>query len=229
MARGENALNEKNTSIGLVKHGDAWGAVLEAGGRTTCVRSGRACWDDPAFAQVGRARVKLLHARLASSAGCDEAHAHPFSAEIRGEAWRFCHNGTLHDEPHDGTDATDSERFFRRMARRLESADPVSAFEAATSSLQKVTALDSLLLGPDGLWAFCVWTDLHYPTYYTLVWADTPHGILVASEPIEDVATRWVPIDNGWALWIPTRRDAATSGPRLVRLRLPAALTPAAE
>ncbi len=163
MARGENALNERNTSLGLVKHGDGWGAVLETGGRTIRVRSPRPCWDDPAFAQVQSTSVRLLHARLASSAGRGEVHAHPFSTEIDGETWTFCHNGTIRDLPDDGSGATDSERFFRRLAPMLASTDPVTAFETVAAPLRDVTSLNSLLLGPTGLWAFCVWTDPSLP------------------------------------------------------------------
>ena len=215
MARGENALNERNTSLGLVQHGDGWGAVLEAGERTIRVRSPRPCWDDPAFAQVRSASVRLLHARLASSAGRSEVHAHPFSIEIGGETWTFCHNGTIRDLPDDGSGATDSERFFRRMAPMLASEDPVTAFEAAAAPLRDVTSLNSLLLGPTGLWAFCVWTDPTYRAYYTLAWAETPGGVVVASEPLADLDADWIPMENGSVLWIPApgRRAAPVMRP----------------
>jgi predicted glutamine amidotransferase len=216
MARGENSRNEKNTALGLVKHGDGWGAVLETGLPFERVRGARPCWDDPAFGEIRSAHVKLLHARLASVAGRDERHAHPYSAEIGGETWHFCHNGTLRDEPDDGTGATDSERFFHRMALQLDGADPVSALESAASTLRDVTALNALLLGPDGLWAFCAWADPRSRLYYTLSWAETGHGVIVASEPLEDVAARWTPMENGTALLASTR-----SGARIVRLRLP--------
>ena len=224
MARGENSLNEKNTTHGLVSHGHGWGAVLEADGDTTRVRSAKPCWDDPACAQIRSAHVKLLHARLASSGGRGEAHAHPFSTQIRGETWYFCHNGTIRDEPDDGTDATDSERFFRRMASHLACEDPISAFETAAASLRDVSALNSLLLGPGGLWAFCVWTDPGLREYYTLEWAETAHGVVVASETLADVAPRWVPMENGSALWA----SAQSSDVRSFRLRLPREITPAA-
>ena len=203
MARGENALNERNTALGLVQHGDGWGAVLEAGGRTIRVRSPRPCWDDPAFAQVRSTSVRLLHARLASSGGRDEVHAHPFSIEIGGETWTFCHNGTIRDLPDDGSGATDSERFFRRLAPMLASGDPVTAFEVAAAPLRDVTSLNSLLLGPAGLWAFCVWTDPTYRAYYTLAWAETTEGVVVASEPLVDLDARWISMENGSVLWIP--------------------------
>jgi predicted glutamine amidotransferase len=224
MARGENAVNEKNTSFGLVKHGDGWGAVLATGSATTRVRSARPSWDDPEFLRIRSASVKLLHARLASSGGTGEARAHPFEAEIGGAAWHFCHNGTLYDEPKDGTEAADSERFFRRLSALLEREDPVSAFESAVSTLSDITALNALLLGPGGLWAFCVWTDPRYREYYTLAWAETPYGVVVSSEPLLDVAPKWMPVENGTALWIPAR----TADAHRARLRLPSDLMPAA-
>jgi len=223
MARGENALNEKNTRLGLVRHGDGWGAVLETAGGLEHVRSARPCWDDPAFAQSDSVRVRLLHARLASVAGLGEAHAHPYSEESLGATWYFCHNGTLRDEPDDGTGDTDSKRYFRRMAKQLESQDPVAAFEAAASILRDVTALNALLLGPEGLWAFCAWAGANCRAYYTLVWAETADGVVVSSEPLRDVAEHWTPMENGTAL-IATAR----AGVRIVRLRLPFLSTPAA-
>ena len=219
MARGENALNERNTSLGLVKHGDGWGAVLETGGRTIRVRSPRPCWDDPAFAQVQSTSVKLLHARLASSAGRGEVHAHPFSTEIDGETWTFCHNGTIRDLPDDGSGATDSERFFRRLAPMLASTDPVTAFETVAAPLRDVTSLNSLLLGPTGLWAFCVWTDPTYRAYYTLVWAETSGGVVVASEPLADLDVRWVPMENRSVLSIPAHGMGAAPVVQPLRLR----------
>ncbi len=230
MARGLNALNERNTSLGRVPHGDGWGAVVAAEGEEPRrVRGAGSCWNDPAYAQIRSAQVKLLHARLASRGTIGESNSHPFSAVIRGGTWYFCHNGTLRDEPEDGTTATDSERFFRRMSSLLERQDAVAAFESAASGLKRITALNSLLLGPDDLWAFCVWTDPRYRTYYTLVWAETPHGIVVASEPLDEVAERWTPMENGSALWAPARSTARAPAVRIVHLRLPAELTHAAE
>ncbi len=225
MARGENSVNEKNTALGLVRHGHGWGAVLGADGEAARVRSARPCWDDTAFSEIRSAPVKLLHARLASVAGVSVANTHPFSAEIRGETWHFCHNGTLRDEPDDGTEATDSERFFRRMLPLIERGNPVLAFESAAGLLRDVTALNSFLLGPDGSWVFCVWTDPHCRAYYTLAWAETPYGVVVSSEPLGDVAARWTPMENGTALWVPAR----SADVRLVSLRLPGELTPAAD
>lgn len=224
MARGENALNERNTSRGLVRHGDGWGAVIVRDEEPRRVRSPLACWDDAAFSEIRSADVKLLHARLASSAGRGVDNAHPFLAEVGGEAWYFCHNGTLTDEPDDGTGATDSERFFRRMAPLLDQGDPIDAFEATAGALSDITALNALLLSPRGLWAFCVWADSTYATYYTLAFAKTAHGVVVASEPLGDIAPRWTPMENGTALWVP----AGAAEARVVRLRLPDAITRAA-
>ncbi len=229
MARGENALNERNTSLGLVRHGDGWGAVLEAGGRPIRVRSPQPCWDDPAFAQVRSASVRLLHARLASSGGRGEIHTHPFSIEVDGETWTFCHNGTIRDLPDDGSGATDSERFFRRLASMLASEDPVTAFEAAAEPLRDVTSLNSLLLGPTGLWAFCAWTDPTYRAYYTLAWAETAGGVVVASEPLVGLDARWTSMENGSVLWIPASGRVAAPLVQPLRLHRGKATTTAGE
>lgn len=221
MARGENVESEKNTPLGRLRHGDGWGAVLLDVGR---VRSGRPCWDDASFQDLRRARIQLLHARLASRGVVDESNAHPFTADLRGETWHFSHNGTFLDEPDDGSAATDSERFFRRMSVWLERGeDPVAAFEFAARRLERITAANSLLLGPNGLLAFCVWADRTSPNYYTLSWAQTPYGPVVSSEPLADLATDWVPMENGTALVL-----AAGAPVRIVRLRLPASIRPAA-
>lgn len=219
MARGENALHEKNKVLGALAHGDGWGAVLDDGQTVRRVRGARPCWDDPAFAEVRASRVRLLHARLASVAGLGVDNAHPFSLEVGGATWHFCHNGTLRDEPDDGVGRTDSERFFRRLAVRLATRDPVEAFEDTASALRDVTALNVFLLGPGGLWAFCAWGDATARAYYTLWWAQTARGAIVASEPLAELAGPWTPMENGTALLV------TGSAPRVVRLRLPFAPT----
>ncbi len=223
MARGENALNEKNAALGLVRHGDGWGGVVVQDGAVRRIRSASPCWSDSAFATARSSTVRLLHARLASSGAAAESNAHPFQARIRGETWFFCHNGTLRDEPGGGTGATDSERFFRRLTGFLErDASPVAAFESAASGLRDITALDAFLLGSAGLWAFCVRSDPSLRRYYTLVWAETRDGVVVSSEPLHDVSETWIPMENGTALCV----SIPPGERRTLRLRLPAELTP---
>lgn len=223
MARGENVETEKNRPLGLLRHGDGWGAVLRG---TERLRSERPCWDDASFQRVRLGLVELLHARLASRGTVGEANAHPFTASVRGETWSFCHNGTLLDEPDDGSGSTDSERFFRRIMTFVERGkDPVRAFELAASRLKKITAANAFLLGPKSLSAFCVFADPECPSYYTLSWAETAYGALVSSEPLRDLATDWTPIANGTALVFPVPSgDGAEASPRIVSLRLPAGL-----
>jgi predicted glutamine amidotransferase len=218
MAQGKNAVNEQNTSLGLVSHGDGWGAVLEFDGRIARVRSPRPCWDDGAFSQSRAASVLLLHARRASVSGVSEANSHPFQLDVDGEPWYFCHNGTIRDLPDDEGGATDSERFFRRLSPLLSRVDPVTAFQSVAEPLRDYTSLNSFLLGPTGLWAFCAWMNPQVRTYYTLVWAETPYGIVVASEPLPEVGAGWVPMENGSAL----RVDARTGDVVTMPMGLPA-------
>jgi len=213
MAQGKNTLNERNTSLGLMTHGDGWGGVLEFDGRMARVRSLRPSWDDGAFSQVLSASVLLLHARQASVSGVCEANSHPFLMDVSGEPWYFCHNGTITDLPDDASGGTDSERFFRCLSPLLSSVDPVAAFQAVAEPLRDYTSLNSLLLGPTGLWAFCAWADPRYSTYYTLVWAETPYGIVVASEPLAELGTHWTPMENGSALWVDARTGRAALAP----------------
>jgi predicted glutamine amidotransferase len=210
MARGQNAVNEQNTSLGHWRHGDGWGAVLELDGHIARVRSPRPCWDDGAFSKVRATSVLLLHARRASVSGVSEVNSHPFQLDIDGEPWYFCHNGTITDLPDDGSGGTDSERFFRRLAPLLSRVDPVTAFQSVAEPLRNYTSLNSLLLGPTGLWAFCAWADPRYSTYYTLVLAETPYGTVVASEPLAEVGTtHWTPMENRSALWVDARTGRA--------------------
>jgi predicted glutamine amidotransferase len=213
MAQGENAVNEQNTSLGHWRHGHGWGGVLESDGRMSRVRSLRPCWEDGEFSQVLSASVLLLHARRASVSGVCEANSHPFLLDVGGEPWYFCHNGTITDLPDDGSGGTDSERFFRHMSPLLARVDPITAFQSVAESLRDYTSLNSLLLGPTGLWAFCAWADPRYSTYYTLVWAETPYGIVVASEPLAELGTHWTPMENRSALWVDARTGRAVVEP----------------
>jgi predicted glutamine amidotransferase len=213
MARGENAMNEQNTSPGLVSHADGWGAVLGFDGRIDRVRSPRPCWNDDRFSDVRAASVLLLHARRASVSGVCEVNSHPFELDVHGEPWYFCHNGTIRDLPDDGGGATDSERFFRRLSPLLSRVDPVTAFQSVAETLRDYTALNSFLLGPTGLWAFCAWADPQHSAYYTLVWAETPYGIVTASEPLAEIGTHWTPMENRSALWVDVRTGRAAVAP----------------
>jgi len=213
MARGENAVNERNPSLGRWRHGHGWGGVLESDGRITRVRSLRPCWNDDGFSKVRATSVLLLHARRASVSGVCEANSHPFLLDVDGEPWYFCHNGTIRDLPDDGSGGTDSERFFRCLSPLLSGVDPVAAFQSVAEPLPDFTSLNSLLLGPTGLWAFCAWADPRYSTYYTLVWAETPYGIVVASEPLAEFGARWTPMENGSALWVDARTGRAVVTP----------------
>jgi predicted glutamine amidotransferase len=213
MAQGKNAVNEHNTSLGHWSHGHGWGGVFESDGRMARVRSPRPCWDDGAFSRVRSESVLLLHARRASVGSQSEANSHPFLLDIDGEPWYFCHNGTIRDLPDDGDGATDSERFFRRLSPWLSRVDPVTAFQSVAEPLRDYSSLNSFLLGPTGLWAFCAWTDPQVKAYYTLVWAETPHGVVVASEPLAECGAGWVPLENGSALWVDRQTGRAVVAP----------------
>ena len=218
MARGENSVNEQNPSLGHWRHGHGWGGVLESDGRIARVRSPRPCWNDDGFSKVRATSVLLLHARRASVSGVSESNSHPFSIEIDGESWYFCHNGTIRDLSGDGDGVTDSERFFHRLSPLLSRVDPVTAFQVVAEPLRDYTSLNSLLLGPTGLWAFCAWTNPQVKAYYTLVWTKTPDGTVVASEPLAEFGARWTPMENGSAL----RVDVRTGDVAAVPMGLPA-------
>jgi hypothetical protein len=69
------------------------------------------------------------------------------------------------------------------------------------------TSLDTLLLGPEEFWAVCLWSL--EPSYYSLVYAETKLGPMVASEPLSDLHSEWHAIGNGMALRIHRRSGKA--------------------
>jgi len=97
MARGMNALHERNPSPGKYLHAGGWGAVYEADGKLKVIRGVLPFWADPKIEALKGKRVFLLHARRASVGGVTEENTHPFVEERFGKTFYFCHNGTITD------------------------------------------------------------------------------------------------------------------------------------
>jgi predicted glutamine amidotransferase len=209
MASGRNSLNELNLEYGAWMHGDGWGVVYDAGRGLETYRSAVACWRDPNLPRFERARVFLLHARHASSGKVGPANVQPLAAEVEGNEVFFAHNGTVRDPlPGRRSGASDSVWLFDRFLQQASELDSLTRLRAVYRGIRDCTALNSLLLEPAALTAICLWNQA--PVYYSLTTAETPFGLLVASEPLYDLAPDWMTLANGTAL----RVDRATGTAR---------------
>jgi len=198
MARGENALNEHNTSVGHWVHRDGWGAVYEERGRVRIIRGTDPCWEDPAIESMRDREVFLLHARRASRGLVSLENTHPFEQDVDGARWGFCHNGTA--KGLGSADRSDSAEIFRRLRPHLSDDRVLEGIRAVYGAILDYTSLNSFLLGPEALWAVCLHTE--NPDYYTLTLAETDDGPIVSSEPLDELAGEQTTILNGTVLWI---------------------------
>jgi predicted glutamine amidotransferase len=208
MARGENRARRHGNAW---NHPHGWGIVYGEGARLRCHRSARPCWDDPDFDAFGKARVFLLHARKATNGTVCAENAHPFSRDVDGTAWFFCHNGTVRDplpfpEERADADSTDSYRLFQSLASEDLRASPGAALRSAYGGLRDFTSLNTFLLGDRELWAVCRW--MRDEAYYTLHLGESRGGPLVSSEPLDGVGKTWTSLPNGSVLRVDRRTGA---------------------
>lgn len=200
MAQGRNDLNEVNTEPGAVSHGDGWGAVFLEQGKLARLRSLVPCWEDSELAVLEGKTVLALHARRASRGSTlDIENVHPFERETDAGAFYFGHNGTVRDPLTVGRSLageTDSERYFVFLVEALVRAGlEERALIEAVDALQDYTALNAFLLREGCAWIIA--RARRPARYYTLHWASTRWGPVVASEPLADVACAWTPIESG--------------------------------
>ncbi len=199
MARGRNALNEVNTELGKIRHGDGWGAVYEDEGRMNPLRGLRPCWKDPVIKGLLDKPVFLLHARRKSTGSVVLEDTHPFEREIDGARWFFCHNGTVRDPlpdplvPTEGS--TDSEKLLGLLQPYIHEDDVLAGLQTVFGGIRGFTSLNSFLLGPDDLWAVCLHSEK--PDYYTLMLTETDAGPIVSSEPLHAFAGKQSALHNG--------------------------------
>jgi predicted glutamine amidotransferase len=214
MARGENAINEHNTKVGQWTHANGWGAVYEEDGELKTLRSTEPCWDDPAIESLRDRRLFLLHARRASLGAVSLANTHPFDADVVGKRFFFCHNGTVRDLlPTPPTlakaEPTDSERIFHRLIPYVRDGRTLEGFREVYGGFRDYTCLNTFLLGPEELWAVCLFT--RDPAYYALALATSSHGPIVSSEPLAEFAGDRRPIASGTAVRVDRRSGAIGS------------------
>jgi predicted glutamine amidotransferase len=209
MARGENPGREHKNSW---DHPHGWGVVYEERGLLRAYRSARPCWQDPAFDAFGETRIFLLHARRATNGTVSVENAHPFSLDVAGRTWFFCHNGTVHDPlpapAGSGVAATtDSSRLFFRLAGEGLGTDTSAALRSVYGSLAHYTSLNTFLLEEQELWTICRWAK--DAAYYTLYQSEAGGGPVVSSEPLPELAGAWTAMANGSVLHVDRQTGAA--------------------
>lgn len=210
MARGENPARKHGNAW---DHPHGWGIVYGEGAQLRCHRSARPCWDDPDFDAFREARVFLLHARKATNGTVRAENAHPFSRDVNGTAWFFCHNGTVRDplpSPEGPADAnsTDSYRLFHSLPPEDFRVSPGAALRSVYGGLRDYTSLNTFLLGDRELWAVCRWMKDKDEAYYTLHLGESQGSPLVSSEPLDGVGGAWTPLTNGSVLRVDRRTGA---------------------
>jgi len=189
-------------------HGDGWGAAWEESGRLAIVRGLKPCFDDAALDHLGAPSVGrlLLHARKGTgNAGVESNNTHPFTAELDGLTWAFCHNGSIRDTsslrvlpgvvPAGGTD---SERLFHHVLSSLDVDDPTGSFLSSLDAVEDFTCVNSVLFSPAHLYyATRAEPGTERPRYYTL-WVGSGKDLsVVSSEPIEALDVTWEPLRHG--------------------------------
>jgi len=203
MARGENALNEHNTELGEWDHAHGWGAVYEEDGQLRVLRSTAACWeDDRKLKRLRDRRVFLLHARrMSPQKKVELSQTHPFEQEVAGASWFFCHNGTVRGiaPPRE----SDSREVFRRLLPHIADGRILEGTRTVYGGLDDFTGANTFLLGPEALWAVCLYSENR--KYYTLTLAQTGVGPIVSSESLEELGSETTRLPNGTILRIDRR------------------------
>jgi glutamine amidotransferase len=187
----------------------------------------RPAWSDENLRSVAaqvRSRLFFAHVRASTGTATTRANCHPFTAA----GMLFMHNGQvgdwarvrrrvegmIPDSLYDSrTGTTDSEALFLAALARGLDRDPVGA---VTDTLAEVhgamraagvrTALRFTAAITDGttLWAFR-WASDDRPA--SLYWRQTPTGLVVVSEPIDDATAGWNAVPSGCSLVSGPDRD----------------------
>ena len=190
-------------------------------------REVRPAWSDEnlkSLAAQVRSGLFFAHVRAATGTATSRANCHPFSAG----RMMFMHNGQVGEWARvrrrveamipDGlyaerTGTTDSEAIFlAALARGLEQ-DPVAAMTGTLADVRAMMlgagvadALRFTAALTDGvrLWAFR-WASDGRPA--TLYWRQDARGLVVVSEPIDDVVGGWNAVPSGCTLVSGPERD----------------------
>ena len=195
-------------------------------------REVRPAWSDEnlrSLASQVRSGLFFAHVRASTGTATTRANCHPFSAG----GMMFMHNGQVggwtrvrrrveamipdafYDER---TGTTDSEAIFLAALSRGLANDPVRAIAVtlgvirATMDAAGITAplrFTAALTDGTRLWAFR-WASDNHPA--TLYWRQDSAGLMVVSEPIDDVAGGWTAVPSGFALISDASRTVTLEG-----------------
>ncbi len=180
----------------------------------------RPAWSDEnlkAICEQVRSRLFFAHVRAATGTATSRANCHPF---IEGEHM-FMHNGQvgcyallrrrienlIPDSAYASrSGTTDSEAIFLIARSRAAGGDIVAGFESTLSDIKAMMAehavceaLRFTAVVTDGrdLHAFRWACDGKAPTLY---WREENGGLLVVSEPLDDLRDHWTPVPQGHVL-----------------------------
>jgi predicted glutamine amidotransferase len=184
------------------------------------IRDIRPAWSDENLRSVAsqvRSRLFFAHVRASTGTATTRANCHPFAAG----GMLFMHNGQvgewarvrrrveamipdrLYDER---TGTTDSEALFLAMLARGLREDPVAAVHETLAEVHGIMMaagvraalrFTAALTEGEHLYAFR-WASDDRPA--SLYWRQTPTGLVVVSEPIDDARAGWTAVAPGCSL-----------------------------
>ncbi|MEO0496202.1 MAG: class II glutamine amidotransferase [Pseudomonadota bacterium] len=166
-----------------------------------------------------RAQSFFAHVRASTGTGTFRANCHPFS----WGPWLFMHNGQiggyerlrrtleagLNDACYDARDGTsDSELLFllavgfglvRAPIPALKAALELARQSATAKGINQPLRFTSALTDGSDLYAIRWSSDAHPPSLY---YRQTPKGVVIVSEPLDDHASNWVPVPANHVLLV---------------------------
>ena len=180
----------------------------------------RPAWSDEnlkTLCEQIRSRLFVAHVRASTGTSVERANCHPFA---HGR-FLFVHNGQIGGYPAlrrrvealipdalygSRGGATDSEAIFLAALARAECRDPVTAVAETLGAIRAIMAgagiqeplrFTAALTDGRDLYAFRWASDGRAPTLY---FRDTPRGLVVVSEPLDDAGDCWREVPQGCAL-----------------------------
>lgn len=203
MSQGRTAAHE----FPARRHFDGWGAVyLDAQDRLACVRDAAPISGDRLRPRLNKVdgRLLVVHARAASvksKTGID--YVHPVQGRLGRHDAYFFHNGYAPDVFRQlGYENSfwDSRELFAWLIPAFEAGDRQAALRERLESLPtSTTSANFMLVEPNGL-TICNWFTEPSPSprYYTMHLARTEGALIIASDPILELAPAapWEPINN---------------------------------
>lgn len=192
------------------RHEDGWGAAWMDGGVLRIHRDPRSILAGESGLEIDGVRTDLLvlHARRATSPNSVRAaNTHPFTVQLDGVRWAFCHNGAI-DRPEllralpgrRPQGGTDSERLFHHLLAVLRETQEGSAStpdaraaeerrrDAILSGLEPVrdyTAMHAFLIEPGCVYAIAARHPERSKPQYHALWEGRREDLrVISSEPV---------------------------------------------